>query len=103
MLSSLAHSTYGKIIRSACVRKKVYLREINPAWTSYMGKNKYANRMKLNIHTSASYVIARRGMFFTDSISKKRIKKQKSRYKKYEKRTPYRGKKNNSFYFKAIA
>lgn len=103
MLSSLAYSTYGKIIKSACVRKKVYLREVNPAWTSYIGENKYVNRMKLNIHTSASYVIARRGMFLTDSIGKKRIKKQKPRYKKYEKRTPYRGKKNNSFYFKATA
>lgn len=100
MLSSLAYSTYGNIIKSSCYKKKVYLREVNPAWTSYIGKNKYANNMKLNIHTSASFVIARRGMFLFDSLTKKKIKKQKPRYKKYEKRTPYRGKKNNNFYFK---
>ena len=96
MLSNLAYSTYGKIIKSACHKKKVYLREVTPAWTSYIGKNKYANNMKLNIHTSASFVIARKGMFLVDSLSKKRVKKQKPKYKKYEKRIPYRGKKKTT-------
>lgn len=100
MLSNLAYSTYGKIIKSACYKKKVYLREVNPAWTSYIGKNKYANNMKLNIHTSSSFVIARKGMFLFDSLNKKKVKKQKPRYKKYEKRIPYRGKKNNNSYFR---
>ena len=56
--------------------------------------------MKLNIHTSASFVIARKGMFLFDSLSKNKVKKQKPRYKKYEKRIPYMGKKNNNFYFR---
>ena len=48
---------------------KVYgveLRIVNPAYTSKIGSSKYSNSKKLNIHTSAAYVIARRGQYFKD-------------------------------------
>ena len=62
MLSSLAYSKFGSIITSKCVKNRIFLHKVNPAWTSWFAKQKYCPKMKLNIHSGASYVIARRGM-----------------------------------------
>ena len=62
MLHSLAYRIFLDRTEQICNRKKVGLIKINPAWTSFIAKNKYCNSMKLNIHTGASFVIARRGM-----------------------------------------
>lgn len=86
MLSSLPYSIYGSIIKSKCAKNKVFLHQVNPAWTSYIGNIKYAIPRKMNIHTSASFVIARRGMKFIDSINKKKMKLKRKKRKKYEKR-----------------
>lgn len=66
MLSSLAYSKFDSIITSKCVRNRIFLNKVNPAWTSWIAKQKYCPKMKLNIHSGASYVIARRGMFLKD-------------------------------------
>ena len=66
MLSSLAYSKFGSIITSKCVKNRIFLHKVNPAWTSWIAKKKYCPKMKLNIHSGASYVIARRGMFLKD-------------------------------------
>ena len=71
MLSSLAYAKFNQIIESKCAKTRIYLKKVNPAWTSYIAKFKYCDKMKLNIHTGASYVIARRGKGFKDSIKKK--------------------------------
>ena len=68
MLSSLAYSKFGSIITSKCAKNRIFLHKVNPAWTSWMAKQKYCPKMKLNIHSGASYVIARRGMFIKDKI-----------------------------------
>jgi len=69
MLSSLAYSKFGSIITSKCVKNRIFLHKVNPAWTSWVAKQKYCSKMKLNIHSGASYVIARRGMFLKDKIT----------------------------------
>ena len=66
MLSSLAYSKFDSIITSKCVKNRIFLHKVNPAWTSWIAKKKYCPKMKLNIHSGASYVIARRGMFLKD-------------------------------------
>ena len=66
MLSSLAYSKFGSIITSKCVKNRIFLHKVNPAWTSWFAKQKYCPKMKLNIHSGASYVIARRGMLLKD-------------------------------------
>ena len=66
MLSSLAYSKFDSIITSKCVKNRIFLHKVNPAWTSWIAKRKYCPKMKLNIHSGASYVIARRGMFLKD-------------------------------------
>ena len=66
MLLSLAYSKFDSIITSKCAKNKIFLHKVNPAWTSWIAKQKYCPKMKLNIHSGASYVIARRGMFLKD-------------------------------------
>ena len=68
MLSTLAYSKFESIITSKCVKNRIFLHKVNPAWTSWIAKQKYCPKMKLNIHSGASYVIARRGMFLKDKI-----------------------------------
>ena len=68
MLSSLAYSKFDSIITSKCVKSRIFLHKVNPAWTSWIAKQKYCHKMKLNIHSGASYVIARRGMSLIDKI-----------------------------------
>ena len=66
MLSTLAYSKFDTIITSKCAKNRIFLHKVNPAWTSWIAKQKYCPKMKLNIHSGASYVIARRGMFLKD-------------------------------------
>ena len=68
MLSSLAYSKFNSIITSKCAKNRIFLHKVNPAWTSWIAKRKYCPKMKLNIHSGASYVIARRGMFLKDKV-----------------------------------
>ena len=69
MLSTLAYSKFDSIVTSKCARNRIFLNKVNPAWTSWIAKQKYCPKMKLNIHSGASYVIARRGMFLKDKIN----------------------------------
>lgn len=66
MLSSLAYAKFSKIIESKCAKNRIFLKKVNPAWTSYIAKKKYCKKKKLNIHSGASYVIARRGQGLKD-------------------------------------
>lgn len=68
MLHSLAYKFFIDRMEQICNRKNVGLIKVNPAWTSWIAKNKYCNQMKLNIHIGASFVIARRGMDIHDSV-----------------------------------
>lgn len=43
---------------------------INPKNTSKAGKEKYATIRKMTIHQAASFVIARKGQGFDDTIKK---------------------------------
>lgn len=68
MLHSLAYRKFIDIMENICYRNRIVLRKVNPAWTSWVAKEKYCPTMKLNIHTGASFVIARRGQGYTDNI-----------------------------------
>lgn len=72
MLSSLAYSKFNTIIDSKCTKTRVFLKQVNPAWTSRIAKQKYCPFKKLNVHSGAAYVIARRGMNFKDEIKRKK-------------------------------
>lgn len=68
MLHSLAYRMFLNRTEQICNRKNVGLIKVNPAWTSWIAKNKFCDKMKLNIHTGASFVIARRGMNIKDAL-----------------------------------
>ena len=68
MLHSLAYRMFLDRTEQICNKKNVGLIKVNPAWTSWTAKNKFCNKMKLNIHTGASFVIARRGMNIKDVV-----------------------------------
>lgn len=68
MLHSLAYRKFVDIMENVCYRNCVWLRKVNPAWTSWIAKKKYCPKMKLNDHTGASFVIARRGQGYIDKI-----------------------------------
>ena len=68
MLHSLAYSLYDKLITNMAFRSKIGIIKVNPAWTSWIAKNKFCERMKLNIHIGAAFVIARRGLGIKDTV-----------------------------------
>lgn len=68
MLHSLAYRTFINSIEQCAYRHLVYVRRVNPAWTSWLAKQLYCPTMKLNTHVGASYVIARRGQGFKDAV-----------------------------------
>ena len=68
MLSSLAYAKFSNIIERKCEKNRIFLKKVNPAWTSYIAKEKYCEIKKLNIHSGASYVIARRGQGLKDKV-----------------------------------
>ena len=68
MLHTLAYSLYDKLITNMAFRNNIGIIKVNPAWTSWIAKNKFCNRMKLNIHIGAAFVIARRGLGIKDIV-----------------------------------
>ena len=68
MLHSLAYRIFLDKTEQICNKKNVGLIKVNPAWTSWIAKNKFCDKMKLNIHAGASFVIARRGMNIKDVV-----------------------------------
>ena len=68
MIHSLAYRQFIDIIESATYRNKVTLTKVNPAWTSWLAKKLFCPTMKLNVHIGASYVIARRGQGYKDTV-----------------------------------
>ena len=68
MLHSLAYRKFVETMESIAYRNKVTLTKVNPAWTSWLAKKLYCPTMKLNVHIGASYVIARRGQGYKDTV-----------------------------------
>lgn len=68
MIHQLDYSRYKDTFINTCFRKQVGLILVSPYNTSKIGDIKYSGRMKLNVHQSASFVIARRGQGFIDKL-----------------------------------
>ena len=68
MLHSLAYQQFMTTVDSCAYRNQVNVNKVNPAWTSWLAKQLYCPTMKLNSHVGASYVIARRGQGYNDSV-----------------------------------
>lgn len=68
MIHSLAYRQFMDLVETIAYRNKVFIRKVNPAWTSWLAKQKYCPQMKLNVHVGASFVIARRGQGYKDTV-----------------------------------
>ena len=60
MINTLKFGKFRKFLQTRCDKLGVGLLLVNPYNTSKIANNKYCYDMKLNIHSGASYVIARR-------------------------------------------
>jgi IS605 OrfB family transposase len=68
MLSSFAYSTFDAALASACARHVIFHRRVNPAYTSIIGRTKFASRYGLSIHAAAALVIARRALRQSETL-----------------------------------
>lgn len=68
MIHSLAYRQFVDTIESVAYRNLVTVSRVNPAWTSWLAAQLYCPTMKLNTHVGASFVIARRGQGYRDTI-----------------------------------
>jgi IS605 OrfB family transposase len=66
MRSNFLYRKILEAVKSRAVRCGVELIEVNPAFTSILGKLKYEKMYSLNHHTAAAMVIARRGIGFQE-------------------------------------
>ena len=71
MLSSFAYSLFFKLISMRCYKEAIRLIEINPAYTSVIGKVKFSFGYGLSTHMGAAMAIARRGLKFGECIRAK--------------------------------
>jgi IS605 OrfB family transposase len=70
MLSSLAYSAFHRALASACARNTIHLKQVNSAFTSLIGRTKFAHRYGLSVHAAAALSIARRAMGFSEKLPK---------------------------------
>jgi len=68
MLTSLAYNSFDAALASACARNRVAHRRVNPAYTSLIGRVKFARRYGLSVHTAAAVSIARRAMELSEGL-----------------------------------
>lgn len=60
MINSLKFGLFKRCLLSKATKEGVSVQVVNPYNTSKIARASYTNRMKLNVHDAASYVIARR-------------------------------------------
>ena len=69
-VSYVVYHKFFSLLKSKCVKEGVLVIEVNPAFTSIIGKLKYQKRFGINTHSSASYTIGRRGLNYIEKIPK---------------------------------
>lgn len=67
MLSSLSYATTIAFLKSGALKNGVELIEVNPAYTSVIGRVKFAKKYGLSLHHSAAFCIARRAFRFSEN------------------------------------
>ena len=67
-LSEFAYTQITEAFKSRCRKEKVSIKEVDPAYTRRIARDKYMEPMGCSIHMATSYVITRRGCGHTDII-----------------------------------
>ncbi len=68
LMSMFAYKKMTSSIKARAEKMGVAVFDVNPAYTSQIGKMKYMKRCGISIHESASYVIARRALGFKEKL-----------------------------------
>jgi IS605 OrfB family transposase len=68
MLSSFAYRAFDRMLRSRCAREGVELIEVNPAFTTVIGRGKFAKGYGLSVHRAAACAIGRRALHFGEKL-----------------------------------
>ena len=68
MLSAFAYGAFAQMIRGRSAREGVELIEVNPAFTTVIGRGKFANGYGLSAHQAAACAIARRAQHFGEKL-----------------------------------
>lgn len=68
MMSMFAYKKLISSIKNRADKMGVAVFEVNPAYTSQIGKIKYMKRFGVSIHEAASYVSARRAIGFKEKL-----------------------------------
>ena len=69
MIHIFDYHRYKQTLQNTGFNHRVSVKMVNPKNTSKIGKQKYCNSKKMNIHQAASYVIARRGQGYIDKLA----------------------------------
>ena len=87
MLSEFAYRMITDKLYSRAYKEDVAIKEVDPKYTSQIGKAKYAKMKGISVHRSAAYVISRRGMGFNERLPKRLMNdiqlSPEKRWKKY--------------------
>jgi len=67
-LSYIVYQKFFTLLRSRAIKEGVLLISVNPAFTSIIGRLKYKKRFGTSVHSSAAYVIGRRGLNYIENI-----------------------------------
>jgi IS605 OrfB family transposase len=65
-----AYQRLGQALTRSALRHELAVKYVNPAYTSWIGTQKYAAGNKLSRHQAAAWVVARRGAGYTEKLPK---------------------------------
>ncbi len=68
MLSSFAYGSMITHLKSRAAKKGVFIQQVNPAYTSIIGRVKFARRYGLSIHQAAALTIGRRYLRCSEKV-----------------------------------
>lgn len=66
MLSAFAYARFAQLIKARSYDAGIDLLVVNPAYSSKIGRQKYARRYGLSVHVAAALILARRAQKFSD-------------------------------------
>lgn len=71
MLSLFAYSAFNTFLDRRAAASGIEVRRVNPAFTSVIGRAKFASGYAMSVHHAAACAIARRGLRFSERIARR--------------------------------
>ncbi len=81
LVHSFSKNKLQKALISRGLRFGFHIKKVNPAYTSVIGRYKYAKMYGVSVHEAASFVIGRRGLDFEEKVPKELLKQLKTKVK----------------------